>query len=172
MAQPFNLGNSFLGKSTIDLITTANNAVHTSISVDADGDLLFESFVSNVKKGDMKFPVHSYGRSEKKNMHTDSNGNIRFATTYTEPEISDITDGDNSPLPVITGVEYLVIAGGGGGGYRRAGGDGAGGYRSSVPGELSGGGEAAEPTITLDLPLYTISIGEGGAGSTSEHPPG
>ena len=121
MAQPFNLGNSFLGNSTIDLITTANSAVHTSISVDVDGDLLFESFENNVKKGDMKFPVHSYGRSEKKNMHTDSNGNIRFATTYTEPEISEVPDGGGPSLLLpITGVEYLIVGGGGSGGVSQA----------------------------------------------------
>ena len=40
-------------------------------------------------------------------------------------------------------LKYLVIGGGGGGGNRAGG--GAGGYRSSMTGELSGGGCPAEP---------------------------
>jgi len=68
--------------------------------------------------------------------------------------------------------EYVVIAGGGGGGYAendntRGGGGGAGGYRSSVQGELSGGGSSAESPITLTpLTAYTVTIGGGGAGGT------
>ena len=45
-------------------------------------------------------------------------------------------------------VEYLVVAGGGGGGEFGSG-AGAGGYRSSVQGELSGGGAADESTLSL-----------------------
>jgi hypothetical protein len=88
MAQPFNLGNSFLGKSTIELVNpdiadSANN--RTEISVDADGDLFFQRYKDGAPKGNLKFPVHSYGQSEKKDMHTDANGDIRFANTWTAP---------------------------------------------------------------------------------------
>ena len=79
MAQPFNLGNSFLGKSTIELVNPANTAVSTTISVDSDGDLFFQRYVDDLPKGNLKFPVHSYGQSEKKDMHTDANGDVRFA---------------------------------------------------------------------------------------------
>jgi hypothetical protein len=63
--------------------------------------------------------------------------------------------------------EYLVIAGGGGGGCDGAGG-GAGGYRSSVTGESSGGGASAEATFTASFnTAYTVTVGAGGAGSTT-----
>jgi hypothetical protein len=64
-------------------------------------------------------------------------------------------------------VQYLVVAGGGGGGSSGAnygGGGGAGGYRSSVLGELTGGGGSPEETfnITLDTE-YSVSVGAGGS---------
>lgn len=63
-------------------------------------------------------------------------------------------------------VESLVIAGGGGGGagYNSNGGGGGGGYRSSVVGELSGGGANAEPTFNATQGVtYTITVGGGGS---------
>tara|TARA_B100002019_G_scaffold53771_2_gene45905 strand:+ start:8584 stop:9999 length:1416 start_codon:yes stop_codon:yes gene_type:complete len=73
-------------------------------------------------------------------------------------------------------VDYLVIGGGGGGGNRRAGGGGGGGYRCSVTNESSGRGASAEPTLTMagtsSGTAFDIEVGGGGAGSTSEHPPG
>jgi hypothetical protein len=62
-------------------------------------------------------------------------------------------------------VEYLVVAGGGGGGTFNRGGAGAGGYRSSVQGEPSGGGAAAEPVLSLTAGSYTITVGAGGPGN-------
>lgn len=66
-------------------------------------------------------------------------------------------------------VEYLVIGGGGGGGAwdeldsPGGGGGGAGGYRSSVAGELSGGGAPAESPIGITrLVAQTVTIGSGG----------
>jgi hypothetical protein len=68
----------------------------------------------------------------------------------------------------LSNIEYLVIAGGGsGGGKYYAGGGGAGGYRSSVPGELSGGGASAESTLTLSSGTYTVTVGAGAASSPS-----
>jgi len=62
--------------------------------------------------------------------------------------------------------EYLVVGGGGGGGVSAwgGGGGGAGGYRSSVFGELSGGGSPAEPALTLTAQNYSIVVGNGGLG--------
>lgn len=61
--------------------------------------------------------------------------------------------------------EYLVVAGGGGGGGDRAGGGGAGGYRSSMPGELSGANSAAEPKLVMNANAsYIITVGSGGVG--------
>ena len=61
---------------------------------------------------------------------------------------------------------YVVVAGGGGGGTQSGGGGGAGGYRSSVGGELSGGGVSAANALTL-IPgtTYSITVGAGGAGT-------
>lgn len=62
-------------------------------------------------------------------------------------------------------VEYVVVGAGGGGGagyssgYGGAG--GAGGYRSSVIGELSGGGNPAEDTLYCPNGGYTVTVGSG-----------
>jgi hypothetical protein len=70
-------------------------------------------------------------------------------------------------------VEYLVIAGGGGGGFSSGtenggGAGGAGGYRSSVVGELSGGGNLAESMLSLNANQnYPIVVGAGGAPQAS-----
>ena len=106
-------------------------------------------------------------------------------STFTEP------DGVSWKCHVFTGsgtfsvsgvsgtgkVEYVVIAGGGsgpngnGGG---AGGGGAGGYRASVGSvsplvEMSGGGESAEPAMTVSTSpgSYTVTVGGGAAASSS-----
>ena len=61
-------------------------------------------------------------------------------------------------------VQYLVIAGGAAGGQDSAGGGGAGGYRSSVNGEMSGGGASAEsPFLASITTPYSIIVGNGGA---------
>jgi hypothetical protein len=75
--------------------------------------------------------------------------------------------GAFTPKQALT-VEYVVIAGGGGGGCGRGGGGGAGGYRSSVIGELSGGGASAESVLSVasGTPL-TVTIGAGGPGAGS-----
>jgi hypothetical protein len=77
------------------------------------------------------------------------------------------TSGIFTPIQNLT-AEYLVIAGGGGGGRGPgAGGGGAGGYRSSVVGELSGGGVSAESALSLIANTnYTVTIGAGGAGAS------
>ena len=60
-------------------------------------------------------------------------------------------------------VQYLVIAGGAAGAQDSAGGGGAGGYRSSVNGEMSGGGASAEsPFLALVATQYSIIVGNGG----------
>lgn len=74
--------------------------------------------------------------------------------------------------------QYLVIGGGGGGGgYINGGGfgsgGGAGGYRCSVPGELSGGNSQAEPVARLAIgQVFGVSVGPGGAGSSAAGSPG
>jgi hypothetical protein len=66
-------------------------------------------------------------------------------------------------------VEFLVIGGGGVGGSandnnQNGGGGGAGGYRSSVVGELSGGGVVAESLFDVGVSAYTVTIGAGASG--------
>jgi len=70
--------------------------------------------------------------------------------------------------PQTYSADFLVIAGGGGGGYDRGGGGGAGGYRSSYNSEPSGGGGSSETALSFTPgTVYTITVGDGGAGSTS-----
>lgn len=59
-------------------------------------------------------------------------------------------------------VEYLVIAGGGGTSGYACGGAGAGGYRSSVSGEMSGGGSLAEAKFPVQIGSYAVTVGAGG----------
>lgn len=70
-------------------------------------------------------------------------------------------------------VEYVVIGGGAGGAVAGgdSGGGGAGGYRSSVEGEMSGGGSAAEPILKLETSTtYSVTIGAGGAAGGAGNP--
>lgn len=62
--------------------------------------------------------------------------------------------------------DFLVVGGGGGGG-REGGGGGAGGYRNSVTGELTGGSAVAERQLFVSAGTVTVTVGAGGAGSTS-----
>jgi hypothetical protein len=65
-------------------------------------------------------------------------------------------------------LEYLIIAGGGGGGLNHGAGAGAGGYRSSVVGELSGAQSSAEPRMSVALDTtYTVTVGAGGGNTAS-----
>jgi hypothetical protein len=68
-------------------------------------------------------------------------------------------------------VEYLVVAGGGGGGSSGAnycGGGGAGGYRSSVIGEVTGGGGSPEPRFTvLRNSSYSVIVGAAGSATAN-----
>jgi hypothetical protein len=68
---------------------------------------------------------------------------------------SGINEGTDALSPEPYSVDFLVIAGGGGGGaYYYAGGGGAGGYRTSTQTVLPG-------------TLITITVGDGGAGTTA-----
>lgn len=62
-------------------------------------------------------------------------------------------------------VEYLIIGGGGGGGSVSLGqGGGAGGYRTNVPGNISGGNSVAEARLVLtSTGTYSVAVG-GGSG--------
>lgn len=65
-------------------------------------------------------------------------------------------------------VNFLVVAGGGSGGWNTGGGGGgAGGYLTSI-GVNGGGGPELSPLSTTAGTPYTITIGAGGAGVTSQ----
>lgn len=73
--------------------------------------------------------------------------------------IFNTTGTTNWTVPTgVTAVDYLVVAGGGGGGSNGGGGGGAGGYRTGTMFPVSGS--------------YSITVGSGGAGSTSASTPG
>ena len=67
----------------------------------------------------------------------------------------------------VTSVQYLVVGGGGSGGSHAAGGGGAGGFRDSVPGEITGGGGSAVPVLCLTPGnSIAITVGAGGLAPT------
>ena len=76
--------------------------------------------------------------------------------------------GNLTTAPYTTSVQYVIVAGGGGGDRAGAGtgGGGAGGYRSSVPGEASGGGASAESLSPVSAAtVYPVVVGAGGLGA-------
>lgn len=77
--------------------------------------------------------------------------------------------GTLTTQPLTSQVQYVIVAGGASGSGGVGGGGGAGGYRSSVPGENSGGGASAESLhpVSGNSP-YPIVIGAGGTRGASE----
>ena len=67
-------------------------------------------------------------------------------------------------------LDYLIIAGGGGGDtYPSSSAGGAGGYKTSYASETSGGSCGNQSTIDMaGSTIYTVNIGAGGQGNTSE----
>jgi len=104
-----------------------------------------------------------------------SGGSILTTGNY---RVHQFTSSSNFVVPsgvTLTDVEYLVIGGGGAAGYNGGGGDnsaggGAGGYRCSVPGELSGRNSTAETPLTLTAGTYTVTVGAGGTGANVTGP--
>ena len=98
---------------------------------------------------------------------TPNAGDIRFNTETGEPEwySSNSDRWVSFRQPPSLEIQYLVIAGGGGGGGASArGAGGAGGYRSSIFGELSGDSSVTESVIPLSTSTeYTVEVGAGGA---------
>ena len=94
---------------------------------------------------------------------TNLNGTVHYVHIFTN------IVGTNYFTPTrALNVEFLVIGGGGGGGGGRAGGGGAGGYRCSVPGELSGSNSTAEAVYAVAVGVaYPVVVGAGGAGGAS-----
>lgn len=81
------------------------------------------------------------------------------------------SSGTFTPTTDLTNVEYVVVAGGGGAsrgaGGVGSGGGGGGGFRSSVVGELSGGGASPEARLSLTSGVgYTVTVGAGANNSS------
>jgi hypothetical protein len=68
---------------------------------------------------------------------------------------SGINEGTDALSPAPYSIDFLVVAGGGGGGFRTGGGGGAGGYRTSTQ------------TVSAGT-VITVTVGDGGAGSTDQ----
>ena len=87
------------------------------------------------------------------------------------PTTDDDVTYETQPSPY--SVDFLVIAGGGGGGAQSSyggGGGGAGGYRASYNNETSGGGGSSESALTFSPgTVYTITVGNGGAGGANNY---
>jgi hypothetical protein len=111
-----------------------------------------------------------------------SDGYGKSNTTFIQATGGTITTSGNFKIHTFTGsgtfvvsqlgnvnntIQYLVIAGGGGGAATIDGGGGAGGYRTSVPGQTSGGNSAAESAINAAVQSYTVTIGAGSSTSGS-----
>ena len=77
------------------------------------------------------------------------------------------TSGTFTTSTTLSNVEYLVIAGGGGSQGSLSAGGGAGGFRTSVVGQTSGGGAGAEARLTVTPASYTITVGGGGTGASN-----
>ena len=85
--------------------------------------------------------------------------------TFTSDGTFDVTRGGE--------VEYLVVAAGGSSTVRPTngvahGGGGAGGYRTNVPGSVSGGLSDPEPVLKIASGTYPITVGQGVARDSGE----
>lgn len=90
-------------------------------------------------------------------------GSITFANGYW---VHTFTGSGSLIVNQDVTAEYLVIAGGGGTTHGLGSGGGAGGYRTAVQGELSGGGATAETPMFLSKnQTYAVTVGAGGAGN-------
>ncbi len=70
-----------------------------------------------------------------------------------------------TPMVPTSSVQFVVVGGGGG---SSSSGGGGGGYRSSVVGEISGGGAAVESALAVSSgTTYTVTIGAGGSGNAN-----
>ena len=132
-----------VGNANFDLSNIGNMGVgcnNSNIAVNVTGSLATGGTVTDITVGADTYRVHTF-------------------TTVGTSSLNVIQGGE---------LEYLVVGGGGAGGptYHGAGG-GAGGYRSSVIGEMSGGGSMAEPSLTINSGSYQVTVGAGGIGGVN-----
>lgn len=82
------------------------------------------------------------------------------AGTWIKVTASTITDIVPATNPVTAAIDYLVVGGGGGGGMARS-------VAENTAGGGGGGGEVVEDTVGITVGTHTVTVGEGGAGSTN-----
>lgn len=161
----FDAGSGIIWSTSSILPSAILNVSYSTTleATDADGGAVTYSFSSGSLPTGLSFnpstpeisgtPAGS-GSSTFNILATDSGGNSssrEFTLSVANPQ-----------------VEYIVIGGGGAGGGAYGGGGGAGGYRSSIAGELSGGGTSAESPFAIALSTnYTVTVGNGGAPTVS-----
>jgi hypothetical protein len=120
----------------------------TSLAIETD------ALIYTAATGGTTEEYESGGKRYKSHTFT-SNGTFEVTT------VGDATDDRNK-------VDYLIIAGGGGGGFQNsAGGGGAGGYRTTFG--TQGGLGTLDSKVTVTETSYSITIGAGGSGSTTNN---
>jgi hypothetical protein len=153
--------SSNINAAATDLVLNVNNTTATLIYVDATEGWRVIDTGSLSEVNDVQFITATGGTIT-------TCGDYKIHS-FTGPGTFTVCSVGN-PLGSTT-VDYLVVAGGGGGGDGRGGGGGAGGYRFSN-GTASGCYSAGPaPLGASALPVsvqgYPITIGSGGAGSTT-----
>lgn len=147
---------------------TLNLAYSTSVSATGDGTITYSVTSGSLPTG-LNFNSSTGAITGTPTVEATSN----FAITASDSQNQTVSRSFSiTVVDTINSVEYLVVAGGGsGGGYSvGSGGAGAGGYRSSIAGEYSGRGAAAESALTGITAgvTYTVTIGAGGASVQGE----
>lgn len=140
--------------------TWANNAPITSLTFTSESGSDFVQYTSATLYGINRTTALGRPSQPKAIGGSITQANGYWVHTFTG-------SGSFTPIENIT-AEYVIVAGGGGSTFQLGGGAGAGGYRGSVQGELSGGGATPEvPMFLSKNQTYAVTIGAGGAGSLS-----
>jgi len=169
-------GTGFLSSNLVVNFVQSSDSINTNVTVTPTSDTAATVAVpaavyNNVTNGNavtIKVTNSDASTSDTVNVTAVGLPTGGSITTSGGFRIHTFTSSGTFGLTYPVAVQYLVIAGGGGSGARRhSGGGGAGGYRSSVSGENSGGGASAETASVLSAGNYTVTVGAGGASSTS-----
>jgi hypothetical protein len=158
-------------------IDTSSNACTVTLpgSASVGDEIWFVDYARNFGSNALTINPNSlkYQGNTSPNPVYDTNGqaiHIVYSGT-TKGWIPTSDDVVSLETPQTYSADFLVIAGGAGGGGGTAGaggGGGAGGYRASYNSEASGGGGSSESSLTFSPGIvYTITVGDGGAGGVN-----
>ena len=130
-----------------------NNAYSRSVSATGDGTITYSLTSGSLPTG-LSLNTSTGAITGTPTVEATSN----FTITATDSQNQTASRSFSiSVISVVSSVQYLVVAGGGGGGRRAGGGGGAGGF---ITGNYS--------NIILGI-TYTVTVGAGGTGSTSDY---